>query len=282
MRQIVLPGTDMRVSRFAFGTAGLFNAGSARQRASILEAAIAHGFTHFDTAPYYGFGVAERDLKDVLARHPDVTVATKVGLYAPGGEDQPAVAVMARKVAGKLVPAISRPVADWSVARARVALAASLRRLGRERIDLYLLHEPKAALLGTEEWLRFLESERDRVVRFGVAVDPERLAGFVGSGHPLAPVIQTFDSIDDREADLLAAHGRPMQITYGYIRAAATGRPEDVPVVLVAALRRNRTGCVIVSTRRIERLRGFAAAVEAADRADAAAAAPPTTAEAAR
>ena len=51
MNQITLPGTDLRLSRFSFGTAGLFNAsGSARERGRLLAAAYDNGFTHF-TAP---------------------------------------------------------------------------------------------------------------------------------------------------------------------------------------------------------------------------------------
>jgi aryl-alcohol dehydrogenase-like predicted oxidoreductase len=267
MRQVVLPETDLAVSRFAFGTASLFNVGTARRRADLLAAAYDHGFTHFDTAPYYGFGVAERDLKPLLRAHPEITVATKVGLYSPGGEAQPAAMVFARKAAGKIAPALSRPSVDWSVARARDALSGSLKRLGRERVDLYLLHEPDVDLLDAEEWLRWLESERDRVARFGVAVDSRRLRGVVESQSPLAPIVQTLDSLAGREADLLTRRGRPLQITYGYVRAAMRDGVADVPALLEAALRRNAAGCVIVSTGKRERLAQYAAIVEAADRA---------------
>ena len=53
MNQITLPGTDLRLSRFSFGTAGLFNvSGSARERGRLLAAAYDNGFTHFDTAAH--------------------------------------------------------------------------------------------------------------------------------------------------------------------------------------------------------------------------------------
>jgi D-threo-aldose 1-dehydrogenase len=257
----------MPVSRFAFGTASLFNVGTARQRADLLAAAYDHGFTHFDTAPYYGFGTAERDLKPLLAAHPNITVATKVGIYSPGGEAQSTAAVFIRKAAGRIVPTLSRPTIDWSVARARDALAASLKRLGRERIDLYLLHEPDLPLLYTDEWLRWLESERDRVVRFGIAVDSKRLRAFVVANNPLASFVQTLDSIADREADILVEHGRPLQITYGYISAALRKAPVDIPAILAAALRRNSAGSVIVSTRKRERLGRYAEISDAVDKA---------------
>jgi D-threo-aldose 1-dehydrogenase len=267
MRRVMVPGSGLSVSRFAFGTASLFNVGGAKRRADLLAAAYDNGFTHFDTAPYYGFGVAERDLAPLLKARPDATVATKVGLYSPGGEAQAAAFVFARKAAGKLVPALSRPSVDWSVARARKALSASLKRLGRERIELYLLHEPDAALVATDEWLRWLESERDRVAHFGIAADATRLAGFLAPNSALAPIVQTIDSLSEREADALVRHGRPLQITYGYVRAAMRQGPADVPAVLEAALRRNAEGCVIVSTSKPGRLAQFARIAEAADNA---------------
>lgn len=267
MRRVVLPGADLTVSRFAFGTASLFNVGTARRRADLLAAAYDHGFTHFDTAPYYGFGTAERDLAPLLKARPDATVATKVGLYSPGGKAQPAALVFARKAAGKIIPALSRPSVDWRVARARDALSASLKRLGRERVDLYLLHEPDVALVAADEWLRWLESERDRVGRFGLAVDAQRLQGFLEANSPLAPIVQTLDSLAGREADALTRRGRPLQITYGYVRAATSAGPANVPAILQAALVRNSGGCVIVSTSKPERLAQYAGIAEAADKA---------------
>jgi aryl-alcohol dehydrogenase-like predicted oxidoreductase len=257
MKLITLPGTGMSVSRFSFGTAGLFNAGSASVRANLLAAAYDHGFTHFDTAPYYGFGIAERDLKPLLKAHPEITVATKVGIYSPGGEGQRATAVFFRKAVGKVFPYFSRPSIDWSVGRARTALTESLRRLGRDRVDLYLLHEPELESLNTDEWLSWLESERDRVRYFGIAVGANRLRPFMVSASPLASIVQTQDSLVGREADILTAHHRPMQITYGYVTAARRDEPVDVPAILAAALRRNATGTVIVNTRRISRLRQY-------------------------
>jgi aryl-alcohol dehydrogenase-like predicted oxidoreductase len=266
MNQITLPGTDLRVSRFSFGTAGLFNAGgSARERGWLLAAAYDNGFTHFDTAPYYAFGIAERDLRAFLATRPEATVATKVGLYSPGGENQAAPLVFLRKAAGRAWPALSRPTVDWSVKRACAALSASLRRLGRERIDLYLLHEPDLRLIATDEWLRWLEDERERVAWFGVAGNSQRVGPFVESANPLAAVVQTNDSIAGREADVLTRCGRPLQLTYGYVSAHRGGSPPDAAAILSAALRRNRTGSVIVSTRRIDRLPQYAAILKAAE-----------------
>jgi aryl-alcohol dehydrogenase-like predicted oxidoreductase len=261
MQQIVLPGTGLRVPRFLFGTASLFTVGTRSRRLRILETAIDHGLTHFDTAPYYGYGIAETDLAGVLARHPYATVTTKVGLYAPGGEDQHAAVVFLRKAARRVVPSLARPGSDWTLVRARCSLESSLRRLRRECIDLYLLHEPQWALLAAEEWRRWLEDEvkSGRVRHFGVAAAAQHLEPFLAAASPLAAVLQAPDSLSEREADAILAHGRLLQITYGYVsRAIRRGEPFEVRDVLSRALARNSTGAVIVSTARPERIALYA------------------------
>ncbi len=265
MRKVLLANTSLKLSRFGFGTSRLFNVASPQLRQRLLASAYDHGMTHFDTAPLYGFGVAERELKSVLARRPDATVATKMGLYPPGGADQHDFSVFFRKGAGKLVPIFSKALVDWSVDRARKSLDGSLRRLGRSRIDLYLLHEPEAHLLAADEWLSWLESERDRVAAFGIAADAAKLPPFLTGGHPLARIVQCSDSIANAEADVLIRAGAPLQITYGYIASARRDPKADMEATLAAALRRNSKGCILVSTTKEERIRRFAALVEKYD-----------------
>ncbi len=262
MRQVRLGSSGPTVSRFIFGTAALFNvSGGLVARTRLLQAAADAGFTHFDTAPLYGFGAAERDLGDAFSSNDAITITTKVGLYAPGGEDQPDAAVWARKAAGKLAPPLSRAMADLSLTRARRSVEGSLRRLKRARIDILLLHEPDLALMATEAWERWLEDlvASGVVDSVGIAADETRLRPFLDRRGPLTDLIQTTDSLDRREADALAAVNKPMQITYGYVSAARVRDPlRPVSDVLTDALARNRTGALIVSTRRAERLNQYA------------------------
>lgn len=257
MNQVTLEGTDLRTSRFIFGTASLFNAGGSNRRKALLEAAIDSGFTHFDTAPYYGFGWAERDLGFVLKRHPAVTVTTKVGIYSAGGEDQSQISVLLRKALGRALPALSKPSVDFALERARSSLTASLKRLQRERVAAYMLHEPTLELLGTEEWQRWLDDEvrAGRVGIFGLALTVDRLQPFLQQAPGLTPLLQVLDSLENREADMLTASGKPLQITYGYVSAArSAGSQVAVADILRAALARNPNGAVIVSTTKPERL----------------------------
>jgi D-threo-aldose 1-dehydrogenase len=269
MRRIVLPGADVSVSRFIFGTASLFNVRGERQRIALLEAAVDAGFSHFDTAPYYGFGMAERNLAQVLKRHSHVTVTTKVGIYSPGGEERPAAEIFLRKVAGRFIKKCSRPTIDFELARARNALEGSLRRLGRDHVEIYMLHAPQIELLNADEWRRWLEQQvKSGVIgAFGIAAaTADSIQGFLEKDPALARVVQAPDSLDLREADVLGKFGRPLQITYGYV-SSARSRGDNRPVteILSGALRRNSTGAIIISSRRRERLGQYAQVLEEND-----------------
>ena len=265
MKQVTLEGTNLRTSRFIFGTASLFNVGLRRRRISLLETAIDNGFTHFDTAPYYGFGWAERDLGAVLKKHPGVSVTTKVGIYSAGGEFQSQPSVLIRKALGKAIPQFSRPGIDFSVARARQSLTDSLRRMRCEQVAAYMLHEPEIDLLDTDEWQRWLDAEvgAGRVGVFGLALTADRLVPFLQRASGLSRLVQVLDSLAQREADVLSTFGKPLQITYGYVSAAkAAGASASVEEILREALARNPSGALIVSTTKPERMSQYAALLE--------------------
>ncbi|TAL67979.1 MAG: aldo/keto reductase [Burkholderiaceae bacterium] len=267
MKQICIPGTTLQVSRLSFGTGSLHHLPSLARRRALLQAALEAGFTHFDTSPYYGFGLGELALGSLpAASRQRMTVATKVGLYGPNGSRAWAVDVYARKFLGKLLPSLNRAVVDWSLARARATFDDSLRRLKRESVDLLLLHEPVAAFIRTSEWLQWLQSlqHNGRIRHWGVAGEPGLVVAVRLHAEALAPVIQVRDSLQRHEADvalnLPGTDSRPMQLTYGYLAAQSGAARGGVLAeqCLLTALGRNATGSVLVSTRRIERIAGLA------------------------
>lgn len=266
MRKILLPATSLRLSRFVFGCAGLFNAGGAPARQNLLAAAADCGFSHFDTAPSYGFGMAERDLGPLLKSRPELTATTKIGLYSPGGEESSASAIFLRKVAGRVLPGLSKAQVDFSLTRAQKSLEGSLRRLGRDHVELLLLHAPRLDQLDAEEWRVWLEKlvASGRIGAFGLAATrtPE-VHVFLDRAPALAAVVQAPDSLDLREIDLLVACGAPPQLTYGYVAAARRrGDPRPITDILRQALRRNASGAIVVGTTRPERLRQYVQAAE--------------------
>lgn len=257
-KQTVLENTDIRVSRLAFGTASLHHLFSPTQRQDLLAAAAAADITHFDTSPYYGYGLAERDLGVFLrGRRAGFTLATKVGLYPWGAASNHAGTVWARKAVGKLFPRFSLPVVNWQVARARTSLHQSLRRLKTDYVDFLFLHEPDVGLVQADEFMRWIDSEHARgtVRNWGLAGVADKVAPWVQADHPLAKVVQTQDSLDKKQADFMLGCGRGLQFTYGYLSSQNRVGESDAPeAVLRRALQRNATGSVIVATRHVDRI----------------------------
>lgn len=257
-----IENTDIRVSRISFGTASLHHQFSARQRQGLLETAASAGISHFDTSPYYGYGLAEADLGVFMQRRREhFTVTTKVGLYPFGGAAHGALGVWSRKARGKLYPRCSMPEVDWRIQRAADSLNASLKRLKTDYVDFLFLHEPDIGLVNADEFLHWLEIEQSngKVRYWGLAGLPELLVPWLRVGHPLALVLQTKDDLINRTADFVLESGRKLQFTYGYLSSTARdGSTESATDVVRNALLRNTHGSVLVSTRRTGRIQQLA------------------------
>lgn len=269
MRRVTLQGTTINVSRLSFGTASLHRLLTSRRRQDLLAAAFDHGFTHFDTAPYYGFGIAEQELGRFLkGRQGKITITTKVGLYPPGGLHPNTGSVWIRKAAGKVLPVFSRPVIDWSIAAAAKSLDSSLCRLRIDQIDLLLLHEPISGALQSGVFLDWLKEEQDkgRIRAWGLAGQADCMDTWLSMNHPLGMILQVRDSLDRREADIVRRHGRDLQITYGYLSSSSI-LPGSLTAmeILEKAMRRNATGSILVSTRQLARVAELAAVAERYD-----------------
>jgi D-threo-aldose 1-dehydrogenase len=135
---------DAVTVRLALGCAqlgNLYEPRTDRQARAILEAAWDVGIRHFDTAPHYGLGLSERRLGDFLREKPrdEFTVSTKVGrLLVPDFSGTGRL-----DTEGFAVPAAFRRVWDFSDAGVRASLADSLTRLGLDRVDTVLIHDPE-------------------------------------------------------------------------------------------------------------------------------------------
>ena len=110
--------TGLQVSILGFGcgaVGGLMVRGSPQDQERAIARALEAGINYFDTAAMYGNGESEKNLGRVLAKlKPDVIVGTKVRI----------------------------PSASFGRIGAAVAesLEASLKRMGREQVDIFHLH----------------------------------------------------------------------------------------------------------------------------------------------
>ncbi|MFE2609925.1 aldo/keto reductase [Streptomyces mirabilis] len=145
--------------------------GTYRCRA-IPEAAVraaASGAQWIDTAPNYATGQAQTLLAPVLAARPHVRIATKTGFFtAATGTDAVNDGALTedQAVAGhSLAPNYVR----WQIRRNRA-------QLGRERLDLVLLHNPERAHPGDRPALH--RAIREAFAVLEEAVEAEHVAGY--------------------------------------------------------------------------------------------------------
>jgi aryl-alcohol dehydrogenase-like predicted oxidoreductase len=201
MERAYLGGTGVRVSRVILGcgnfggigsSPAFFGKGETREEAfALMDAAWEAGITTFDTADAYGGGRSETTIGEwIAARKPDgLVVTTKT--FNP----------MTEGAEHGLAPA-----------RIRRQLESSLRRLGLERVDLYLTHawDPDVPIAETAGAFDELVVE-GKIGAYGLSnVDGPQLREALGAGT--FAWVQNSYSLLDREAEeevlpLCAEHG---------------------------------------------------------------------------
>lgn len=134
--------TGVAVSELGFGAAPLGNLYRARSdddaRAAV-DTAWDAGLRYFDTAPHYGLGLSERRLGAALRDRPraEYVVSTKVGrLLVPNARSA------GQDPEGFVVSDDLTRERDYSADGVRRSLESSLTRLGLDRVDIVLVHDP--------------------------------------------------------------------------------------------------------------------------------------------
>jgi D-threo-aldose 1-dehydrogenase len=137
-----LAGSPVSVTELSFGGAAignLFSEVTDDAARAAVDAAWDGGIRTFDTAPHYGLGLSERRLGDALRHRPrdEYVISTKVGRLL-----HPVSPPYGRDTEGFAVPADHVREFDFSVDGVRRSLEASLARLGMDRVDIALIHDP--------------------------------------------------------------------------------------------------------------------------------------------
>lgn len=175
MEYTEIPGTALRVSRIALGTwaigGWLWGGSDEKESIDAIHAAVDRGVNLLDTAPVYGFGRAEeivgRALKAMKGRGngSKVLISTKTGLDWSGGDvyrNSDAVFI-------------------------RDDVERSLKRLGRDTIDVLFVHWPDP-LVPFEATGRVLEDlvKEGKVRAVGVSnFNEEQMDDFRRGGAPI-------------------------------------------------------------------------------------------------
>ena len=241
---------DIAVSQLGFGCARLFGGVEKRHASGMLERAYELGIRHFDTAPSYGHGQSENVVGDVFAGVADITVMTKVGIPRPAGA--PSLASVAYRLTLRRVLSRAPALKKQLLARAQAsALPAALRptrvlecdivlrafddslkRLRRDRIDFYCVHEPDEYVIDDDLLAVF-----DNLKASGL-ISAHGLAW--GRAAPTAPA--GWDFVQAQYVPQCPRNGQ-LRFFHGVLRSSHS----NAPARLAVAMREERDAVFIVS-----------------------------------
>ncbi|HLW60988.1 MAG TPA: aldo/keto reductase [bacterium] len=146
--RVLLGRTRLTVTRLGLGTAplgGLFEAVADRRAHATVERAYETGLRFFDTAPLYGYGLAEQRIGHVLRGKPrgEYVLSTKVGRLLRAGAPPDLTQFDRGKPFYQGTPDVS-PIFDFSYDGVMRSIEESLTRLELDRVDILHIHDPDA------------------------------------------------------------------------------------------------------------------------------------------
>lgn len=227
MNKIHLPNTDIITTQLGFGCGQLMRTSSARARQKLLNVAYDAGVSHFDVARMYGLGKAEKELgKFARNKRDELIIGTKFGidLNTSGArlarlqgiarkmiEVFPALRMLARRSSGGMIAP-----RNYEPKTAQISLETSLRELGTDYIDLFMLHEPTIKDINNSDILEFLVKAKSqgKIRAFGVSGDTDDVLDIYSSYPELTPLVQTPNNAVTRDIDKLLPEYNGALITY--------------------------------------------------------------------
>jgi pyridoxine 4-dehydrogenase len=218
-------GGDLTVPRIGFGGMRLTGPGiwgPPAYRASavaLVRHVVDAGVTFIDTADSYGPYVSEEIIAEALYPYaPEVVIATKAGFVRTGPD-------------------------EWRIdarpERLRECAEGSLRRLKRDRIDLFQLHRVDPHVPMEESLGALVDLQREGKIRH-VGVSETSVAQYERAKKTAAIVsMQNRYNVEDRTAeDALQACERDRIAFLPWFPLAGTGSPKHAALKLIAAAHR--------------------------------------------
>jgi D-threo-aldose 1-dehydrogenase len=204
--RVPLGRTGLAITRLGFGAgsiAGLFTPVAAQDASALVDHAWQIGVRMFDAAPLYGYGAGEQRLGAGLAGRPrdDYVLSTKVGRLVrsldaiPAGADIDPQAIAGVEDAYFAETSGRRMVFDYSADGVRRSVDESLDRLGVDRIDLLLIHDPD------DHWEAAIDQAYPALHR----LREDGVVRAIGVGMNQAPMLARFAREGDFDVFLVAS-----------------------------------------------------------------------------
>jgi D-threo-aldose 1-dehydrogenase len=203
--RVPLGHTGLTVTRLGFGGAsigGLFSPVDELAARETVRHAWDLGVRSFDTAPLYGYGASERRVGAALRDRPrdEFVVSTKVGRLVRDeasilpGADIDVQELDGREDAYYVRTEPVRLVFDYGADGVRRSLEESLVRLGLDRVDIALIHDPD------DHWRAAIDEAWPALSR----LRDEGVIGAVGAGMNQSAMLARFARETDMDVFLLA------------------------------------------------------------------------------
>jgi D-threo-aldose 1-dehydrogenase len=198
--------------KLGFGTAPLGNMFRDIPEAEALatvDAAWDQGIRFFDTAPFYGAGLAEIRLGEALARRKrdEYVLATKVGRVILDEQEDPSARDLGEKGGVFEFGRKNKIVNDYSADATLRSIEDSLKRLKTDRLDIVWVHDVAQDFYG-DEWLARFESARTGAFR---VLDRLRDEGVIlgwGLGVNRVEPVELLLELDAPKPDAMLLAGR--------------------------------------------------------------------------
>ncbi|MFE0674800.1 aldo/keto reductase [Streptomyces sp. NPDC058867] len=227
----ILPG------RLGFGTAPLgnmFRAIPDDEARATVEAAWEHGTRFYDTAPFYGAGLAETRLGEVLSAKPrdSYVLSTKVGRVILD-EHEPAARDLGEKGGLFEHGNPNRIVHEWTAAATERSVEDSLKRLGTDRLDIVWVHDIAQDFHG-DQWLQKFEEARTGAFRVLSRLRDEGVIKAWGLGVNRTEPVELTLALDEPRPDgfLLAGRYTLLDHDHALQRLLPMAEEQDVDMVV--------------------------------------------------
>lgn len=198
--------------KLGFGTAPLgnmFRNIPEQEAIATVDAAWDHGIRLFDTAPFYGAGLAELRLGQALAKHnrDDYLLSTKVGRLILDELVDPAARELGEKGGLFEFGRKNKVVNDYSADATLRSIEASLARLNTDRLDIVYVHDIAQDFYG-DEWLGQYEIARTGAFRVLSRLREEGDIKSWGLGVNRVEPLEITLELDEAKPDVFLLAGR--------------------------------------------------------------------------
>lgn len=207
-----MPLRELLPGKLGFGTAPLgnmFRDIPADEARATVEAAWNDGIRHFDTAPFYGAGLAELRLGEALAGKPrsEYVIGTKVGRIVTDELEDPSARDLGEKGDVFKYGRSNKVVNDYSADGTLRSIEDSLKRLGTDRVEMVWVHDVAQDFYG-DEWLGVFETARKGAFKVLDRLRDEGVIGAWGLGVNRVEPIELLLALQGPKPDGFLLAGR--------------------------------------------------------------------------